>query len=308
MIMLALITFGGLCLWDGHFLGLIPFVAGGLMLQGFREPESSPSRVWIITFLGKKTDCLSRSTTMLLDWLPLKIVSYVELLLEKIDHDFLLKKPVFCKKDGGYIYGFVSVSMEPDCDDDPDSVPLDQRKSGAEKLSDFNNAGEMKGIKTQLDDILTSWIEQIANEDGNEKTTVWMETNGNEISEILLRRISGQEGIPGHGNSHLDDVRGLGVKFTKLQAVLSTDKDVIRARNDKLVEKAQRSAEKFDTETINGQVRLRAKLYTKDEPDPTKRPSLADIRKEIFDERLAKQGKFQKTVNQGGINVANVTK
>ena len=306
-IMITLIVFGGLCLWDGNFWGLIPFVMGGLMMQGFREPEASPSRVWIITFMGQKTECLSRKTTLLLDWLPLEIVGKVEIPLVKVDHNFPLKKPIYCPKDGGNVYGTVSLSFMPDCHDDVDPTTGSITRSGAEKLSDFDNAGGVPGVEAQLDNMMTVLIGHIANGNANDqKDTLWMETHENEISEMLKKHLDGECAVAGTP-SGLADATGLGVKFTKLNVVLKTHDKVIEARDDLLIENAQRRAEIVDTETTNQQIEKRLAMYLASEPTAANRPTVAKMRKEIFDERQLKAGKFQTIVNEGGVNVADVT-
>lgn len=280
----------GLLLWKGASMAyyqnlwcFIPLILGGLMFKGFKIATPSPKKVWLITFFGKKTSTVIRNWPVLvLDWIPLKPVGYIEFELLKRDHDFPMKKPIRCS-DGGYIEGIISTSL----------VAND---SGGQRLSDFDDIGRMDGVISQLDDILTSWVQEIANEHDSK----WMETQGIQIIDMLLPRITGEQGTTsGSVNNQFDDTRGFGITVTKFQPLFRPPEKVIDARNKKRVEEAERDAEVYETQTINQQVELRYRFY---KGKKTKK----ECREEIFDERVLEAGKYQKIVNVGGLNVANV--
>lgn len=307
IIMGMLLICGGMWLYSGNLIGLAPLIMGGLMFQGFRTPDPSPRRVWLITFFGQKTKTKVENLVLLLDWLPIRIIGIVEFLMVKVDHDFPLKKPIRCS-DGAYVYGFVSVSMLPDEKDDPPTAI--QWKSGGEKLQDFDNAGQMDGVKKQLDDILTAWIQEF----GDKHDSEWMERNGLQIANELRPRVEGLQGTDNGNNSALDDTRGLGVTFTKFQIILNPSDKIIDARNDLKVEEAQQKAELFETQTVNKQINERMAIYARPikdadgtvlvpaEPPPTR----TEARNMVFQERLEKDGKVQLIINDKGINLVNV--
>jgi hypothetical protein len=317
--MLALMSFGALMLVMGYLFGFVPLILGGLMLQGLKwPPDAKTKKVWIITAFGQMTDVKVTGLTMLLDWLPMEIIGKVEIDMVKVDHDFKLTKPVRCI-DGIYIDNTVSeisVSMSPDDKDDVHGL-IAYPKTGGEKLRDFQNAGGIEGVKRQLDDILTSWIQEIAKEPGHDSK--WMEENGLQIAEILLPRIKGEVGATrATNNPDLDDVRGLGIAFNKFQVVLLPSQKIIDARNDVQVQNDKRAANRVNTETVNLQIVERLQLYRNGKrdgagnvlipPTPTdKIPSIETIRGMIIQEMLAHDGKLTQTINQGGLTVFNNT-
>ncbi|MDP3962509.1 MAG: hypothetical protein Q8Q03_01430 [bacterium] len=300
-IMLTLMVTGGINLFHrGELKGLVPFTLGVLMLTGLKGPKStseSPTRkIWLLTFLGKQTRTIVTSLTLVLNW-PFPIVGYIEVELKQVDQDFPLKKPIYCQEDGAYVDGLVSISMIPDDKDDPDGMP--HWKSGGEKIQDFLNIDGIAGAKTQLDDILTAWVQKF----GNKHSSVWMETQSMEISGELLRRIMEGKVATGHPHGDIDDTTGFGLRFPKFQVILRPVEAVMNARNDYLVEEAQRRAELMDTETMNRRIAARAEVYESRGETRT----MKEIRDELFDENTLKAGKYQKTVNQGGLNVSDVT-
>jgi hypothetical protein len=334
--MLGLLLIGGLELFHGNILGLILLLIGAWICTGFDYPDPSPKKVWLITVFGQKTTVKSYGLTLL--WPP--FVRRVEFKLQKIDHDFPIRKPILCTVRGktssdagveieGYLTGLVSTSMIPDDEDDPETIPASERKTGGEKLRDFDDAGGMEEVKKQLDDVFTAWIQNIADNKGVDM--VWMETNGLKIAEILLPCIVGKTpGIdlkkitPSIGddldtnqieNSHLDDARGLGVRFTKFQVLLEPkDPKVVDARNRLAQEKAQRLAQLQNTATMNEKIAMRASLYRNGvkNPDgtiavpPDSNPaSMRDARAELIQEDLVDDGKATLVMNKDGVTIVD---
>lgn len=284
IIVATMIAIGGMATFYQEMWGVIPLILGGMMLlKGFKIATPSPKKVWLITLFGRKTGTVVRSWPVLLfDWIPLQPVGYLEFELSRKDHDFQMKKPILCS-DGKYVEGLISTSIMAD-------------DTNGQTLSDFDDIGRIKGIIDQLDDILTSWVQEIAND--KEHGSTWMETQGNTITIILLKRITGEIGTS-LGNNEFDDTRGLGIKFTKFQVILRPPDKVIDARNEKAVEEANRVSEMFETETENEQILLRYHLYGGAK-------TMKECRDEIFDARALKAGSYKKIVNQGGVNVATI--
>ncbi len=318
-VMIILLGWGSVGLFNGNYLCIVPFLLGVLMFQGFKQPkEAMPRRVWLLTFLGQMTTVKVDKLTLLLDWIPaIKVIGYVEFTMKQVDKDITLAKPVRCQ-DGQYIIGSVSISVLPDEYDDPSGFVDTQNnwKTGGEKLRDFANVtgGDVTQIFPQLDDILTTWIQVIA----NDKRSEYMEKSSRELQETLLGYISGEKGAPHEsGNSTLDDIRGFGIRIKKLQPVLRPQDKVIDSRVDIQVQNAKREAQTYGTETVNNQIAERLKLYregVKDDkgnilkqPTPDKDiPSIAEIRAMVIQENLIHDGKVTQVINQGGLNIANV--
>ena len=301
----VLMVGGGVILFNGNMWGLVPFIIGGLMTLGFKGPKSTTAspvkKVWLLTFLGRQTTTIVRGLTLVMDW-PFEIVGYIEIDLKKVDHDFKMSKPILCMVDMAYVNGIVSVSMVPD---DKDDTVSSGRKSGGEKLQDFLNIGGIEGGKTQLDDILTASVQEVA----NECDTIWMETNVDELSKEILGKIkkgrlpsSNNEGDEGND---IDDTIGFGLKFPKFQVILKPVDKVIDARNDSLIESAQREAELADTETVNQRVEARLKLYYPKGIKGNRSQKVKQARDEVFEELSLKEGKYTRIANRGGVNVVN---
>lgn len=337
VIMLASFVLGLAMVFNAKFVGFILLLVAGWIATGFDYPESSPKRVWLLTIFGQKTTVKSYGLTLLLS----PFIGKVEISLLKVDHNFPLTKQVVCTKRGstsrdgnrlieGYIDGIISVSIVPDDKDDPDTVPADQWKSGGQKLRDFDNVGQIKGVTEQLDDVLTAWVQEIA--DTESIDMLWMETNGPAIANILVPylldledkdisalrannpRIPMDINIKGIETAHINDARGLGVTFNKFNVVLKpADSKVIEARNRFAIEEAQRAAQLLNTKTMNQKIIERAKLYregVKDAagnviipPDP-KPESMAEIRAGLIQEDLVDDGKATLIMNKDGLTVA----
>lgn len=296
-----ILALGGLFLGPVGLLGFIPFVFGGLMIQGFSWPkDNTTSKVWLIRCFGQITTTKVTGLTFLMDWLPFEIVGKVEIDLAQKDHDFMLKKPIRCS-DGVYLdnkKSLISTGMQAD------------NRSG-ESLKDFQNVGGMKGAIEQLDDMLTMILEPIA----SLHTSEWMETHGAEIKDLILPIVEGKVGMKnGNGNPDNDDARHLGLIFPKFQVVLVAPEEVIKARNNNRVQIEKREAELINTETMHMQIMDRYRLFSEGRKDkggniivpPTPAnliPSLVEIRAMIIQENLMQAGKVSEVTNKGGVNI-----
>jgi len=307
-------------------VGLPTLIAGALVASGFRLMNPSPSRVWIITAFGQKTEIIERRMAMTLP----PLIDRVEISLEKKDHNFNTKKPIRCA-DGTYLEegkSFISTSLVPDDSDDPDYPMNPYSRSAGRKLSDFDNAGRMDGAISIADDLFTMYLELIANEP--ERTAQWMETHAADIAADLESRIQGRpvrrslitsaQGLEslqamrdsrrqnGHGTdtNEQDDTRGIGITFTKFAPVLRQPQKVIDASNEHQVELMQQIAELTDTQTLDKQIEERLGHWEKThikghEP----RPSYETVRNWILEERLARDGNYVRIDNRGGVNFIN---
>ena len=95
--MFVFLCVGGLLIYNGNFwTGVFPFMIGFLMFKGFKQPEATPRRVWLLTFLGQKTDTIVDTLTLVLDWIPVPLVGYVEFNMMQGDRDFPVQQPLKC--------------------------------------------------------------------------------------------------------------------------------------------------------------------------------------------------------------------
>lgn len=285
----ALLLIGGLGLFHGHLLSFIPLFLGvAMLLKGFRElSAANPKEYGLITFFGIRTKTVVKGLIFMLDWLPFDIVGVTVFDMRKVDKDFPIESIRCC--DGVRVGGreAVSISLSPD----------------ENNLGEFDDAEQMDGIHLQVDDMLPAWLQEIARQDGHDYK--WMETHTSEIRDELYRRLT----TPNTKGSLI----GLGVVINKLQVKLHPNNpDVIKADESSVIEILDRKGQELDTETINKQVNARYQRYIQEWRDagspPDKKPSWKKCRREIFDERLAKAGKYQKIVNKGGVNVTETAK
>jgi len=314
-IMVAGLYLGATWLFNGNFWGLIPLLIGILISTGFRFPEeASPSKVWLLTFFGWITTTKVTGLTLLLDFKKVHIISKVEVELKQTDLNIELTKSILCS-DRAYIEGTVSISYMPDDKDDGIGFVDNDGiwKSGGEKLREYINANmkDEKAVKSQLDDILTAWVQLFA----NTHTSHELETRQQEYGDVILEDIIGTRRVPTTtGNNSLDNARGLGLRLKKFKLIIKPPATIITARNDVQIQEAKRRAELVTTETINKQIAERLKLYFEGyrDPvsgilvvpptDPARIPSLDVIRAQIIQENLEHDGKLTQVMNQGGLN------
>jgi hypothetical protein len=268
-------------------IGLVLLCSGGLMFTGLKSAIPTPTKVWLLTWFGSKTDVLIRSwPVLLLEWPSnLKPVSYVEFKLENTDHKFEMQKPIKCKD--GYVYGFIDTTMRPD-------------DSTAASLSELDNAGGITGVIKLLDGMFTSNVQAVVTAKKWDVDKV--EQGGVEILQALIEHINGLNGKMAD-NVTFDDIRGFGVKFPKFVPVFKPADKVIDARNELKVEEAQRNSQDYQLQTVNTQIEARFKMY-KDKGEPK---TLSDCRDQILQENALDKGAYKEVVNKGGVNIVGTT-
>ncbi len=286
-IMLSLITLGSLAAFYGYYVtGLILIIPGVMMFQGFKELSGAdPREMGLIKFFGTRTDVTVSGLTFLLDWLPIEIVGVAIFNMQQEDKNFPVKS-IRCY-DGVRLTGGISLALAPD----------------PNNLGAYDDAKQMKGVQEQAGEALTVWLQEIVEKektpDGNEMTYKWVESHSKELGDIIRLKLE-------NGNDLLN-LKNLGVIIKKLAVKLEPiSKKIIDADEDRIVEQLQRQGELEDTETVNRQVQKRFDRYLqewKENASIGPKPTFQACRKEIFDERLAKDGKYTKNVNEGGINV-----
>lgn len=286
-IMGTLMTVGAISLFHGFLWGFIPLILGMLMLQGFKELSgSNPREMGLIKFMGIRTTTRVEGITFLLDWLPIEIVGVTKFDMRQEDKNFTIESIRCC--DGVRMTGIASISLLAD----PDN------------LGALDDAKLTKGVQDLVDEMVVVWLQEIAENsvalDGGENSYKWMESHSKELGNKLREKLE-------HGEGDLVDIENLGVRIYKLSVKLKpVSQDIIKADEDFIVERLQRKSEVEDTITVNTQTEERLKFLVSDWEKCGKlgrRPTFDDARKQIFNERLAKAGKFSKVVNKGGINV-----
>lgn len=255
-VMGILLSLGGLMGFFGNWWGIVPFTIGTLMTLGFKTLNDSPREVGVISFFGKKTTHKVEGLTLLFHPFGFKIVSIVVLEMRKVDMTFKIDR-ITCS-DGGVVTGEASLSISPG-------------KSGQD-LKDFDDAGQIEGIRKQLDDILEISVQAIAERPTS--TSAYMTTKGREIGQELLTEIEGSNG----NDTDIDDSRKLGIKIHKLQIKLFKDQKVIDAEQRSLV-----------TVSMNERIQKRVDYYktlgTIISPQ--------DARKELIEEDMNSDGRLQ---------------
>lgn len=284
------------------FWGLLLITFSAMMNCFWSAPKDKPPEVRLVTFLGPMTTQVVTKASL---YFP-GIVGFTSIDTSIVDKDFYLKKPIQTL-DGSFLdpkLSYVSLSVTPDTKDNS----TDNMTAG-EKLRAFVTNGEMKGVFEQLDDIINAWVESVASEMRLEELTM----KGINFEERLLKFIDGRTSNKGN-NPSIDDSRGLGIKFTKIQVVFSPPQRIVDAAISKMEEEYQRKAELVENETIQQSVnaRLEGMGHMKDGKwisnlKQAERDVLyKEIRRQVFDERLAHSGKYQVVENKGGANIANL--
>jgi hypothetical protein len=286
---------GGLWLTIG---GCLFIIMGCLMMQGFKQPDQTKAKKkWIITYLGEPTKETVESFTLLLDWFPMPTIGYIEVNMNLVTHDYKAEKMLRCR--GGYLIAEIVASFEPD----PDCDGLGLYK--------YVSSGGEKNVIEQLNGILTVWMQWFANLKSlkiDDKvickriTCDWMESSANVITDYVLKRIAGEVGRDEENgeNTSLDDVRGLGIKITKLSIVLTAPEDVIKARNEANVQKGRQQARNANSISMNTLIRKRASLYGRElEPNNTDEAQILMESLTVDD-----SGNVKAIINQGGLNLS----
>jgi hypothetical protein len=283
MIMGTLLLIGIVSLFAGFIIGIIPIFLGvAMLLKGFRElSAANPREAGLITFFGNRMDDTKvKGLIFIMDWLPFDIVGVTVFNMQKVDKEFPVVSIRCC--DGIRMNGSTFMSASPD----------------ENHLGKYDDAQRMDGIHAQFQDMHVTWLQEIAIQPGHDYK--WMETHPNEIAIELRKKLDAQ--------SPLGNIENLGFKINKLQVRLKPiNTEVIKADESQTFEMLDRLGQVKDTKTINNQTEARYQMYLKEwEKDGSpagKKPQRQACRKEIFDERLAKAGKYEKMVNEGGVNV-----
>jgi hypothetical protein len=252
VIMVTLILVGAIMALNLMLIGVIPFIIGCLMTSGLMTLNPSPREVGIISFLGKKTDCVVEGLVLLFKPFGWKIVDVVVIVMRKVDETIPIDR-VTCSDDA-VVTGNVSISISPD-------------DSSGETLKQYDDAGQLEGIIKQIDDMLLTGVQKIAKNSGRDSTR--MISEGVEIGKELQEIVEGVAGI-GRDSNTLDDTRGLGFKINKLQIKLR--------KTDEVIEAEQRSVQ---TDIMHTRIKKRIKYY---EEKRETVPSIADIRNQLMEE------------------------
>lgn len=285
MIIDLLIFIGSVMVYRGDLLGTVPILVAGMFMLGFKVIQgANPRKVGIVTFFGSRTSQTAEGLTLLCNW-PVDIVGISEYSTQLEDLDFPIEN--IRSSDGVRLGGIVSLGIVPD-----------------EKTMDkFDDAKGFVGIKKQLDEIILSWLQQLANDkDHNWK---WFEANTIVIQKMLTDHLNG---IGVTDDDSLVNAKELGFKIKKLSVKLKPlSSRVIEADEDVVVEQLERMAEIEDTKTVNEQAHIRFEMYEEwQKSHPGKIPTLAQCRDEILRERLVKKGKVEAIESGKGSKTFNV--
>lgn len=193
----------------GNLFGLIPMILGAYVATGFKILNDSPREVGIISFLGVKKEWKVEGLTLLFKPFNIwKIVDVVIIDMQQKDIELDEISNIRCS-DNGTVSGKISLTIKPDESDDPPG--RHNRKSGVQKLIDYDNAGQETGVRSQLNDIALAWIQEKA----KRNNSIDMSVNGINIGRYILSRMMGVDSHEGEENSDIDDARGLGVEIKK---------------------------------------------------------------------------------------------
>ena len=281
----ALLCIGGAKVYLGNMWGVAYVLAGAFFVLGFRVIQGSdPRKIGLILFLGNRTRYTAESLTLLLNWLPFfEIIDIVEFDTQMSDLDFEVETLRSC--DGVRMKGKVSLGIKPDED----------------YLAEFDDAKGVVGIKSQLEESIVSWLQDIAEKPNH--TWKWLETHSVDIQRILRAKLEGEDENDTRDNDLLVNAKGLGFKIVKLSVKFTpVNPAVITADEDSQIEELQRGPELSETSTINMQAKARLEMYLAGRLSPDEKiPTLAECRDQIMFERLAKDKKVQ--IVQGGRTV-----
>jgi hypothetical protein len=274
-----------------NWYGLIPFIWGGLMFLGYKELSGSqPREEAIIMLFGRRTKTRVRGLILILDWLPIDIISVSVFNMQIDDRDIeITAEKSIRAADGVRMIGRTSIALQ------ARSVDLDK----------FDDAKSMDGIFAVLDEMVPTCLKSIAKTENinepKERGYKWMEDNNSQVSMELkaLLENTDEQNIPG-------GITTLGVDIVRLRVILRPLSDkIVEADQDYIVEMLERKAEETDTETINKQIAKRLEAYKvwagTDPAKISQIPSMNKLREEIVFERLAKDKRV--TIVQGGRNV-----
>lgn len=258
-LMVLLVGFGIVLTYAGSkWYGLFLIFVGLSFCLGFEELKASPLEIGIITVLGTKRPVLVKGLTLLCDWLPISIVGVVKVPAVVVDTDFEEPFTTRCI-DGATIKVKVSINYKPDtCDD---AYGVSDPKTAGEKLIIYDEIGQKDGA----DDLLREMAENIVGEVAKRKGYVWMLSNKAAIDTYLKMYLEGQtlpiievERELVTKNTIIPDdkllltavgnIRSMGIKIVSIQTQPTADDEIVKADNDRVLEKIQKDT---DVEDIN---------------------------------------------------------
>lgn len=301
ILMIGQIVAGVYLSFQGNALGILFLIGGMLLTKGFKTIQNTnPKKIGLLTVLGKRRDDLPpvQGLVLLLDWLPVEVIGVIEYEMQTVNQIVDIDN-IRCH-DGIRVNGRVSISIHPD----------------KNNLADFDDAGRMDGVLRHIKEQLTSGLQEIAKLPGH--NFEWMESNSYEIGKELADRIFMKGTINNLSSSadnhdNIANARGLGIIIDKLQVKLvPISTKLIQADEGVAISKLDTTTQTQYTQMINELSMARYNLYMEEWrnngcPEGLM-PTVAACRKEIFDEQLGRNDRYQKYVNEGGINIINTTK
>lgn len=317
--MLAFLFAGYVNLIRGNYIYGALFIFVGLCMNFFWRTVSSSSSstykiskesadetpwVLVVKILGRPKPYVVEHASLFLP--PLVWFNKVPLMM--VDHDFTLKKS-FRTADGLLVSptSQISVGVVADCaDDPPDMVGA---KTKGEKMLDYVFAIKSQDdIESFLDDTIIAWAEYVA----RHHSMRYLITHGNELSESLRSYIMGMQGYDPDTNSHIDDIRGLGLTISKINVRFDPPASWVKATEDRVKEIVESNADLNDTDTFLEQVKrlLVFDGYMNEDGDwirGRKSPKIiSEYNRRVMELRLAKSGKLSGVYNRGGLTVASL--
>ncbi len=303
-----LIIVGLVTLMRGHFFfGIIPFVAGVVMLAGIKTPSSKDEKknIFLLTFFGNPTTSISEGLTMILDLHWFDIVEVIEIEVVNFEETVDVPQEIRCSDDVT-IGGRVTIGFIVDLKDD-------KERTAGEKVLSYVKAGQKKGVMEIIKGSVIQSLKTIA----AGKDSKYMETNPDEVSRSVREIL--ERGVPRHNDSE-DTVTlsDLGVDVRKLSISLVAPQAVRDARNGKAIEEAQRATQLADAETMNQRVRERIKamgITFDTDGKPVGDIKLitgmsfvelfAKVRAQLIEETAVNDGRYQVIKNNGGVTVVD---
>lgn len=270
------------------FIGFISLAMGLLMFLGLRSADPSPTKIWLLTWFGNKTDVVVTSwPVLLLDWIWGEPVGKIEFSLQRVERQIKMAKTIKCKD--GNVTGFIDTASVIDCKPsiDKDGLPV----TVADKLNQLDNLKGHEGALNMLAGLCTGTVQAIA----KNWSIADMQYCTAELAAAIVEKVQGLE--KGDGNA-LDDVRGLSLEFTKFVPVFEPSSEVIKAGDAASIEMLERTSQGLGIETNNELIFARFTLYKGKIP-------IEQCRNEVVQELALAQGKYTEVKTGGGLALVN---
>ncbi len=275
----------------GQFLiGGTMIVAAVSAVKGLKSPDQSKAKVgWIITWFGAPTDVVVSSMTLLLDWLPISIIGFIEVNLNLEPNNYEATKEIRFEEEG-YLVAKATMGIRPISTD-------------GLKLHQYVASGGKENVFKQINGLITAWLQWFVTTErweykgvSHKITYQWMESHGLDVGEHIKARISGDVGRDEENgeNSHLDDIRNLGVEIENFVITFSAPEPVVNARNERMSQRAKAAARLEANKGMNEQLKTRAELKRGQGAKPDDRDQV-----EILNENLLADGKLTGVVTNG---------